>query len=139
MLEIKSFYKEYEDMFEEYLEDVKRILRKKNQKYIKLQEKYHKILDENENLVWILEGQTENRNLSNKECITLAKLVQIYYNMQSIEEKEIFFLGCKEAYFLFKKIGVLKWVLSRFLEYASNVFVLTHANTHKNGTSPKPK
>ena len=108
MLEIKSFYKEYEDMFEEYLEDVKRILRRKNQKYIKLQEKYHKILDENENPVWILEGQTENRNLSNKECIALAKLVQIYYNMQSIEEKEIFFLGGKEVYYFFKKIGILR-------------------------------
>ena len=108
MLEIKSFYKEYEDMFEEYLEDVKRILRKKNQKYIKLQEKYHKILDENENLVWILEGQTENRNLSNKECIALAKLVQIYYNMQSIEEKEISFLGGKEVYYFFKKLGILR-------------------------------
>ena len=108
MLEIKSFYKEYEDMFEEYLEDVKRILRRKNQKYIKLQEKYHKILDENENLVWILEGQTENRNLSNKECIALAKLVQIYYNMKSIEEKEIFFLGGKEVYYFFKKIGILR-------------------------------
>ena len=33
MLEIKSFYKEYEDMFEGYLDDVKRILRKKNEKY----------------------------------------------------------------------------------------------------------
>ena len=108
MLEIKSFYKEYEDMFEEYLEDVKRILRRKNQKYIKLQEKYHKILDENENLVWILEGHTENRNLSNKECIALAKLVQIYYNMQSIEEKEIFFLGGKEVYYFFKKLGILR-------------------------------
>lgn len=108
MLEIKSFYKEYKDMFEEYLDDVKKILRKKNQKYIKLQEKYHKILDENENLVWVLEGQTEGRNLSNKECAELAKLVQIYYDMQSIEEKEIFFLGVKEAYFFFKKIGILR-------------------------------
>ena len=108
MLEIKSFYKEYEDMFEEYLEDVKRILRRKNQKYIKLQEKYHKILDENENLVWILECQTESRNLSNKECIALAKLVQIYYDMQTIEEKEIFFLGGKEVYFLLRKMKILK-------------------------------
>ena len=33
MLEIKSFYKEYEDMFEEYLDDVKRILRKIWRKY----------------------------------------------------------------------------------------------------------
>ena len=96
-------------------------------------------MDENENLVWVLEGDIKDRNLSNEECFALSKLVEIYTDIQSIEEKEIFFLGCKEAYFLFKKIGVLKWVLSRFLEYASNVFVLTHTNTHKNGTSPKPK
>ena len=108
MLEIKSFYKEYEDMFEGYLDDVKRILRKKNEKYIKLQEKYHKILDENENLVWILEGDIKDRNLSNEECLVLSRLVQIYYDMQSIEEKEIFFLGGKEAYFFFKKIGILR-------------------------------
>lgn len=108
MLEIKSFYKEYEDMFEEYLEDIKGVLRKRNQKYIRLLEKYHKILDENENLVWILEGQTENRNLTNKECNALAKLVEIYYDMKSIEEKEIFFSGGKEAYFFFKKMGILR-------------------------------
>ena len=51
MSEIKNFYKEYKDMFEEYLEDIKGVLRKRNQKYIRLLEKYHKILDENENLV----------------------------------------------------------------------------------------
>ena len=28
--------------------------------------------------------------------------------IESIEEKEIFFLGSKEAYFFFKKIGILK-------------------------------
>lgn len=95
-------------MFEEYLKDLKRILRNNNEKYIKLQEKFHKILDENENLVWILEGQTENRNLSNKECVALSKLVEIYEDMHSIEEREIFFLGGKDAYFFFKKIGILR-------------------------------
>ena len=108
MEKIETFYKEYEDMFEEYLDNVRRNLRNNNEEYIELQKEYHKILDENENLVWILEGQTENRNLSNKECIALAKLVQIYYNMQSIEEKEIFFLGGKEVYYFFKKIGILR-------------------------------
>ena len=107
MLEIKSFYKEYEDMFEEYLDDVKRILRKKNQQYIKLQEKYNKILDENENLIWILEGDIKNRTLSNDECFDLSKLVKIHYDIHSIEEKEIFFLGGKEVYFFFKKLGIL--------------------------------
>ena len=108
MSELKSFYKKYEDMFDEYLEDIRNILRKKNQKYMKLQEQYHKILDENKNLVWVLEGQTEGRNLSSKECDALSKLVQIYYDIKSIEAKEIFFLGGKEAYFFFKEIDILR-------------------------------
>ena len=80
----------------------------KCEKCKKLQKEFHKFMDENENLVWVLEGDIKDRNLSNEECFALSKLVEIYTDMQSIEEKEIFFLGCKEAYFLFKKIGVLK-------------------------------
>lgn len=108
MRKIETFYEEYEDMFQEYLEDVKRDLRNNNEEYIKLYKEFHEILDENENLVWILEGDIKDRNLSNEECLVLSRLVQIYYDMQSIEEKEIFFLGCKEAYFFFKKIRLLK-------------------------------
>lgn len=108
MEKIETFYEEYEDMFEEYLEDIRRNLRNNNEEYIKLHKEFHKILDTNENLVWILEGDIEDRNLSNDECFVLSKLVQIYYDMQTIEEKEIFFLGGKEAYFFFKKLGILK-------------------------------
>ena len=108
MEKIETFYEEYEDMFEEYLEDIRRNLRNTNKEYIKLQKEFHKFMDENENLVWVLEGDIKDRNLSNDECFALSKLVQIYYDMQSIEEKEIFFLGGKEVYFLFKKMKVLK-------------------------------
>ena len=108
MEELKSFYKEYENSFDDYLEDVKNVLRKKNKKYIKLREKFRKILEENENLAWILEGQIENRILTNEECFSLAKLVKLSYEMQTLEEKEIFFSGGKNAYFLFKRIGILK-------------------------------
>lgn len=107
MLEIKSFYKEYEDMFEEYLEDVKIMLEQNNKRYKELRKELYKILDENENLVWILEEQTENRSLSNKECKLLAKLVKIYFDMQLIEEKAIFFAGGREAYVYLKNIGIL--------------------------------
>ena len=105
---MENFYTEYEDMFEEYIEDIKRYLRNTNEEYIKLQNKVHEILDKNENLTWILEGEIKNRTLSNEECFELSELVKIYYDMQSIEEKEIFFLGGKEVYFLFKKMEVLK-------------------------------
>ena len=51
MEKIETFYEEYEDMFEEYLEDIRRNLRNNNEEYIKLQNEFHKILDKNENLV----------------------------------------------------------------------------------------
>ena len=108
MEKIETFYKEYEDCFEEYLEDIRRNLRNTNEEYIKLQKEFHETLDKNKNLVWILEGDIKDRNLSNEECFALSKLVEIYTDMQSIEEKEFFFLGGKEAYFLLRKIGVLK-------------------------------
>lgn len=108
MEKIENFYKEYEDMFEEYLENSRRYLKDNNEKYAELKKEYNKILEQNENLTWVLEGDIKDRVLSNEECFTLSKLVQIYYDMQSIEEQEIFFLGGKEAYFFFKKLGILK-------------------------------
>ena len=105
---MENFYTEYEDMFEEYIEDIKRYLRNTNEEYIKLQNKVHEILDKNENLTWILEGEIKNRTLSNEECFELSELVKIYYDIQSIEEKEIFFSGSREAYLFFKKIRILK-------------------------------
>lgn len=108
MEKIESFYKEYENMLEEYLESVRRYLKNNNEKYAELQNEYNKILEQNENLTWVLEGDIKDRNLSNEECFALSKLVQIYYDMQSIEEREIFFLGGKEVYFFFKKNGNFK-------------------------------
>ncbi len=105
---MENFYTEYEDMFEEYIEDIKRSLRNTNKEYIELQNKVHEILDKNENLTWILEGEIKDRILSNEECLELSELVKIYYDIQSIEEKEIFFSGSREAYLFFKKIGILK-------------------------------
>lgn len=108
MENVESFYKEYEDMFEECLESSKKYLKNNNEKYAKLKNEYDKILEQNENLTWVLEGNIKDRNLSNEECFALSKLVQIYYDMQSIEEQEIFFLGGREIYFYLKKIGILK-------------------------------
>lgn len=81
MEKIESFYKEYEDMFEEYLENSRRYLKDNNEKYAELKNEYNKILEQNENLTWILEGDIKGRNLSNEECFSLSKLVQIYYDI----------------------------------------------------------
>lgn len=90
------------------LKNMKGILKNTNEEYRELEQEYHKILKENENLVYIMEGQIDSRNLSNRECNSLSNLIKIYYDMQEIEEKEIFFLGGKEIYFYFKKMGILK-------------------------------
>ena len=87
MSEIKNFYKEYEDVFEEYLEDIIGNLKNKNEKYKQLQEQYYELLRKNKNLNWVLEGQNEGRNLNNYECKMLFKLVQIFYEMKEIEAK----------------------------------------------------
>ena len=81
MKKIETFYEEYEDMFEEYLEDIRRNLRNNNEEYIKLQNEFHKILDKNENLVWILEGDIKDRNLSNDECFALSTqhILHLYF------------------------------------------------------------
>ena len=105
---VKTFYKEYDDMLEQYLEDSIVKLKRTNKKYKRLHEDFCKILDENENLAWVLEGEIKDKTLSNNECFALSKLVKIYFAMQAIEEKEFFFLGGKEMYFLFKKIGALR-------------------------------
>ena len=54
MEKIENFCTEYEDMFREYLEDIKRNLRNTNEEYVELQDEVHRILDKNENLTWIL-------------------------------------------------------------------------------------
>jgi hypothetical protein len=108
MEKIENFYKEYKEMFEEYLENNRRYLKDNNEKYAELKNEYNKILEQNENLTWILEGDIKDRNLSNEECFSLSKLVQIYYDMQSIEEQEIFFLGGRELYLYFKRINLIK-------------------------------
>lgn len=69
MEKVKTFYKEYEDLFEEFLENIKWNLRNNNEKYLELQREYHKILDKNKNITWVIEGNIEDRTLSNTEFI----------------------------------------------------------------------
>ena len=43
MEKVENFYTEYEDMFEEYIEDIKRYLRNNNEEYIKLKKNFMKL------------------------------------------------------------------------------------------------
>ena len=108
MKELKTFYEEYVDVFEDYLQNARKNLKKSSEKYNKLSKEYREILLKNKNLNWVLEGEVKGRTLTNEECFSLSKLVKIYFDLQTMEEKELFFLGARENYFYLKNIGVLK-------------------------------
>ena len=79
----------------------------KNEEYKKLSKEFKKIMDTYPNLQLILDKDKE-MNLNEIDCKMLQKLVNIYLEMTMYEEREIFFLGGKEAYYYFKNIGILK-------------------------------
>lgn len=47
-------------------------------------------------------------NLNEEECKMLQKLVSLYLQMSDYEDRKIFFLGARENYFYFKKLGIIK-------------------------------
>lgn len=57
-----------------------------------------------ENLV---ESIIEN-GLSKEERKMLSKIIILNYKLQEIEENEIYFKGGMDAYFYFRKLGILK-------------------------------
>ena len=57
-----------------------------------------------ENLV---ESIIEN-GLSKEECKMLSKIIILNYKLQEIEENEIYFKGGMDAYFYFRKLGIMK-------------------------------
>ena len=70
-------------------------------------EQFHKIMNDYPNLQLILEDG-ETLELNKEECEMLQKLNSLYMQMCDFEEREIFFLGAREAYYYFKNIGIIK-------------------------------
>ena len=88
----------------ELFDSVRTELKNKNDNYKKLKKQYHDIMDRFPNLQLIFEDD-EVFELNKEECKMLQKIIQLGLK---IEEYSIFFLGGKEAYFYFKKMGILK-------------------------------
>ena len=55
----------------------------------------------------LVESIIENE-LSKEECKMLSKIIILNYKLQEIEENEIYFKGGMDAYFYFRKLGILK-------------------------------
>lgn len=102
-----SFYEAYLDDFFDSLEDTKKYL-KNDKEYKKCYEKINNILKNNKKIEQLLDEQTLEKGLTKEECKALIKVINLYYKLQSLEEKEIYFKGGMDAYFYFKKLGILR-------------------------------
>lgn len=101
---LKSFIEEYNDDFYESIEDVRQYLTIYNNKYKEIKDK---IMDKNWNIQKLLDETQLENGLSAGECKDLSKVIVLYTSLQDVLEKEIYFKGGMDAYYYFKRIGII--------------------------------
>lgn len=104
---LKPFIEEYTDEFYQMIEDIRNYLRNNNKEYIELKKQIHKSMDKNLNIQKLYDENILENGLSSEECKDLSKIWVLYDNLEDIVEKEIYFKGGMDAYYYFKKIGIL--------------------------------
>ena len=104
---LKPFIEEYSEDFYESIEDIRQYLMKNNKNYREIKNKIHKIMDRNLNIQKLLDEVISEDGLTSGECKDLSQIIVLYYNLQDILEKEIYFKGCMDAYYYFKRIGII--------------------------------
>lgn len=103
-----SFYEDYKDEFEEHLDSVQVYLQKNNNEFKKIQKEYTKILDNNEKLQNILYGDKVETGLTPIECDLLYNAIELQEKMQIMTEEELYFKGGIDAYYYFRRLGIMK-------------------------------
>ena len=104
---LKPFIEEYNDDFYESIEDIRQYLNRHNKIYKNIKDKIHKIMDKNINIQKLLDETYLENGLSAEECKDLSQVIVLYYNLQDIIEKEIYFKGGMDSYYYFKRIGII--------------------------------
>ncbi len=82
-------------------------LERNNLEYRNLRNKVRNIQNKYENVSKIMD-QDEVENLSKEECEMLQKVLQLKIEIEIIEDREIYFLGGRQAYYYLKKLQLLK-------------------------------
>lgn len=103
-----TFYEDCKDEFMEHLDGVRIYLQKNNNEFKNLQKEYTKILDSNEKLQNILFGDKVETGLTPIECDLLYNAIDLQEKMQIMTEEELYFKGGMDAYYYFKKMGIIK-------------------------------
>ena len=92
---------------DELIDKAKVALRNKNIEYKNLLDEVAEIKESYPNLQMISDD-SEDIVLTKSDCKMLQKLFNLELDIRNFEDKELFFLGGKEACFYFKNIGILK-------------------------------
>ena len=103
-----SFFEDYNDELIEHLDSVRTFLGKSNKEYKDLQKQYPRILDNNEKIQNILFGDKIKDVLTTEECDLLYKAIELQERIQIIVKKELYFKGGMDAYYYFKKLGIIR-------------------------------
>ena len=103
-----SFFEDYNDELIEHLDGVRAFLGKSNKEYKDLQKQYTRILDNNEKIQNILFGDKIEDVLTAGEYDLLYKAIELQERIQMIVEKELYFKGGVDAYYYFRKLGIIK-------------------------------
>lgn len=97
-----------EDMFDEFLSDSTLYLKKYNEEYKKLLDEKRNILDNCPNLERIFDVGELKTDLSAEETKYVHKYDLVMIDLSVLESKEMFIRGMREAYYLFKKMNIIK-------------------------------
>lgn len=104
----ETFIKNYcKECFSEFLSDVSMNLKRENRNYKKELEQREKVLDSFPNIREIIENDI-SMDLTKAEVGAFIEYLKSYYECKDIEEREIFFRGMREAYYLFKKMKLIQ-------------------------------
>lgn len=101
-----TFLEQNKAEFEEFVSHVSVDLEKTNLEYKKLADANSNILKKNPKLRDIIE-EKKGHYLTQNECDMLATYIENTVDLTFLEYNKIFFKGFKEAYYYFKKSGLL--------------------------------
>ncbi len=93
--------------FEEMISDVQLLLYQSNKRYKKISDKIKKLKHSNSKVFEIFENENP-KFLNKKDINALITILNNEVELKYMELKEMFMLGNKEAYYYFKRIGILK-------------------------------
>ena len=82
-------------------------LEKNNLEYRNLRNRVRSILKKYKNVSKIIDDD-EVENLNKEECKMLQIILQLRIEIEILEDREIYFLGGRQAYYYLKKLELLK-------------------------------